>query len=273
MKNTWKKRIKANLENQKSKREEYQKVLFKQKYNRPKVYKFPKVSDIDMNRFFCFPKFCEDFYMSTASIAIYPVLCLQSDFKNNEWFQISQKNIAIMAGLSINSVAKGIKGLEDKSLMEAPYLEKQKKTEGQRHLNIYKVNFIRKNDIEEWSGNYFTFYKCIVDSGIWAELKPRAKALYISMRMSARFDPELYDWHEELFLDTDSDKFWELHHGEDYRNRKWDVCNTSLAELCKRVRISPINLKPIIEQLENHQFIERIYEKESIFKVYLKPKV
>ena len=95
---------------------ERQKSLFNQRYNKTEVFEFPEASEIDMNRFFFFPKFDEDFCMSLPSIAIYPVLCLQSDFKQNNWFHISQKNIAKMAGLHVNTVVKGIKDLEKKTL-------------------------------------------------------------------------------------------------------------------------------------------------------------
>jgi len=273
MKIPWKERVKADVKRQLSKKREHQKKLFNLKYKKSKDYEFPEASEIDMNRFFCFPKFCEDYYMSTSSIAIYPVLCLLSDFENNNWFQISQKNIAIMAGLSINTVAKGIKDLEEQDLDEEPYLEKQIRTIGQHHFYLYRVNFIRKNDIEQWRGNYITFHKCIVESGVWADLKPRAKALYMSMRMSAHFDAELYIEVEDLDILIDSSEVSELYDEGNYRERKWDVCDTSLAELCRNVNISPINLRTAIEQLENHRLIERVDEYDNLFKVYLKPKI
>ncbi len=273
MKINWKERIKADVKRQLSKKREKQKILFNRIYNKPKDYEFPKVSDIDLNRFFFFPKFGEDFFMSLPSIAIYPVLCLQSDFEENNWFQISQKNIAIMAGISVNTVAKGIKDLEERLLNKEPFLEKQKQKQGTRNYYVYRVNYNRKDDIENYRGEYFTFHKCIVESGVWADLKPRAKALYLSMRMSARFDPELYVEIEDLGLDTDSNEFWELHTDGNYRNRKWDVCYTSIAELCRKVNISSINLGMVLEQLKNHRLIERVDEHRSIFKVYLKPKI
>ncbi len=211
--------------------------------------------------------------MSLPSIAIYPVLCLQSDFEENNWFQISQKNIAIMAGISVNTVAKGIEDLEELSWEEEPYLEKKKETKGQLHYYVYRVQFIRKNDIKKFKGGYFAFHKCIVDSGVWANLKSRAKALYLSMRMSAHFDVELYVDIEDLDLDYESSEIEEFYSGSEYRNRLWDVCDTTLAELCRNVNISPINLRTVIEQLENHRLIERVDEYDNLFKVYLKPKI
>jgi len=93
------------------------------------------------------------------------------------------------------------------------------------------------------------------------------------MRMSAHFDVELYVEIEDLELDYESSEVNQFYHSDEYRNRKWDVCYTSIAELCRRVNITPINLKPILHQLENHLLIERVDENKSIFKVYLKPRI
>ncbi len=84
MKIPWKKGIGTDLKRRNRERQEHQKYIFNQKYNKPKVYQFPKAIDIDMNRFFCFPKFGKEFYMPKACIAIYPVLCLLSDFENDK---------------------------------------------------------------------------------------------------------------------------------------------------------------------------------------------
>lgn len=270
MSNTFKEKVVADAKRSIRERQENQKQLFKQKYNKPKDYVFPNIDDINMDRFFCFPKFSEGFYMSNASIAIYPVLCLLSNFEDNEWFQISQKNIAKMAGVSINTVAKGITDLEKRYLYNEPLLQKWKQTKVQRHYYVYKVNFIRKDDIKGYRGSYFIFHKCIIESGVWADLQPRAKALYVSMRMSAHFDELLYEEVEDLQIDVYSGDVSELYN-ENYKYRKWDVCNTPLTELCRNVNISPVNLRPIIEQLENHRLIEREYN--HLYKVFLKPKI
>jgi len=265
--------VKADSKGGIKQHKEYQKSLFKQKYDKLKEYQFPKVDDINMNRFFCFPKFDKSFFMSLPSLAIYPVLCLQSDYEDNKWFQISQTNIAKMAGINVDTVTKGIKGLEELYLGKERFLEKDKISDGQRHFNVYRVNFIRKNDIEESRGKYFTFHKCIVESGVWAELKPRAKALYLSMRMKARIEIELYAEIEDLDIEYESSDALIFYHSDEYRNRKWDVCNRTLVELCKNVGISAVNLKPVLKQLENHRLIERIDDSKSIFKVYTKPRI
>ena len=250
------------------KEKERQKNIFTQ-YNKLNNYEFPKVDDIDMNRFFCFPK-DERNFMSRAAIAIYPVLCLQSDFEENKWFQISQKNIAKKAGVGLNSVAKGIKELERKYLGEERYLEKQKRVFETRHFDVYRVNFIRKPDMG--TGKYFIFHKCIIDSGVWAKLNSRAKALYISMRSNTYFDIKVYDEIEHDF-DCEGYELHEFLHSDGYRNRKWDVSAKPLVELCESVGISHVNLKKVLEQLENHRLIERVDENKSVFKVYLKQKI
>jgi len=273
MKLNFKQKVIANAKKQKKEKRQQQKALFKQKYSKSKNYKFPPIDQIDLNRHFYFPKFNEGFFMTQQAIAIYPVLCAQADFEDNDWFQISQNNIATMAGASINTVSKGIKDLERYIMEGEPYLEKQKNTEGQRHFYVYRVNFIRKNKIKEWKGSYFIFHKCIIESGVWAKLKPRAKALYLSMRMSARFDIELYAAAEELYEAPGGNILEDFFTEGNYKYRKWDVCESSLVELCRRVNIKPINLKPIIQQLENHRLIERVDEDLNILKVYLRPKI
>ena len=273
MKRNFKKAVIGEAKKDNRQNKERLKYLFKQKYNKSKEYEFPKSADIDMNRFFFFPKFDKDFSISLPSIAIYPVLCLHSDFEHKNWFQISQKNIAKMAGIDVNTVRKGIKDLENNSIIGEPILQKRKQTEGTRHFYVYETNFIRKDNIEEWEGEYITFHKCIIDSGVWADLKPRSKALYLSMRMSAHFDAELYIEIEGLALDYATKDIYEVVKGSNYMNRKWDVCNIPLTELCKKVNIAPTNLKPLIVQLEEHRLIERIDENKSVFMVYLKPKI
>lgn len=273
MKITFKEKIALNAKKQKKEKRQQQKALFKQKYSKSKNYEFPPIDQVDLNRHFYFPKFNAGLFITQPAIAIYPVLCLQADFEYINWFQISQNNIAKMAGVSINTVSKGIKDLECYTLDGEPFLEKQKKTEGQRHFYVYIVNFIRKNEIKEWKGSYFIFHKCIIESGVWAKLKPRAKALYLSMRMSARFDIELYAAAEELYEAPGGNILGDFFTEGNYKYRKWDVCESSLVELCRRVNIKPINLKPILQQLENHRLIERVDEDLNIFKVYLRPKI
>ena len=256
---------------------EYQKQRFAQIYNKLKVYEFPAVEKINMEKHFYFPKIIGRFQnMSKAALAVYPVICSQANFDKNTWIQLSQKHIAQMAGVTVNTVTKGIADLvkNDYSLITdkktcTPLLQKRKITEGKRHFYVYQVGFIRKNMIRRWRGSFFIFHTCIIESGTWAALKPRAKLLYLTMRTKAYFDPNLYSDIEDINLDetTEASDFYNT---AEYRNRKWDVCTLSLAELCRIANIDSSDILKTVQQLQYYELIERI---EPVFKVYLKPKI
>ena len=92
------------------------------------------------------------------------------------------------------------------------------------------------------------------------------------MRMNSYFVSDLYFELEPDFI-YEGLQLHEFIHSSEYRNRKWDVCNKTLADLCRNIGIKPINLKPLLKQLEHHGLIERVDENKSIFKVYLRPKI
>lgn len=268
-------KMKAHFKKRRYEKRKEQSELFQQMYNKTRIFKFPSVDEINMEQYVCLHKLRKNFHLSLPAIAVYPVLCVNADFEQNNWFQISQENIAKMAGISINTVSKGIKELEDVEL-----LERKKQTDGKRHFYVYRIEFIRKGDIQEARGDYFTFHKCIIDSGVWADLKPRAKALYLAMRSKAEFSvafyleieyPDIYFGHYKDKLEVMSNI---LDHGEGYRNRKWDLCMEPLSKLCELGDISRSNLTEPLNQLMHHRLIEHLDEYiNSVFKVYLKPKI
>ncbi|MGB4002547.1 MAG: hypothetical protein WBL59_06725, partial [Bacillota bacterium] len=163
---------------------------------------------------------------------------------------------------SENSVRNALKELENAEL-----LIKEKVTEGSRHFYIYRVGFFYKPILDkarQYGGSIY-FYNCIIDNGIWAELKPRAKVLYLTMRAVAKQDIELYSVIEGEDYGGD----WTGVNYDDYiRNRKWDVCDISLSKLCKLAKIERTNLTPILEELERYKLIERV---DRWIKVYLRP--
>ncbi|MCK4346699.1 MAG: hypothetical protein KAX05_15555 [Bacteroidales bacterium] len=252
-----------------------QQQAFERRYNKLRIYK--RSSNINMEQFVYLPKFIDlPFYegINTAALAIYPVVCCAADFEQNEWLQLSQEHIARMAGVSINTVRKGIDNLvygdyyitEDD--IDIPLLEKKKVTEGTRHFYMYRVGFIRRDMIKGFREKYFSFHRCIITSGVWASLMPRAKALYLAMRTKAQFDAQLYmeiEYDEPDMSGADFD-----FKSEQYRNRKWDPCIVPLAELCRMVNIERANIKPVIKQLEHCGLVEKI---GNYFKVYLKPSI
>jgi DNA-binding MarR family transcriptional regulator len=232
-------------------------------YNRPKEKAFSDIDQLNMDSFRAIPKSVILGYgLSKAALAIYPVLCAKADFEKNNSFQISQENIAFYSGVSESKVRRAIAELEGARL-----LSKEKITEGTRHFYVYKVAFYRRPELEanEQRGDAIYFYNCIIDNGIWAKLKPRAKVLYLTLRAVAKQDIELYS----LIEGEDYGEDWTGVNYDDYiRNRKWDVCDISLSKLCEVAKIERTNLTPILEELERYKLIERVGEWT---KVYLKP--
>jgi DNA-binding MarR family transcriptional regulator len=255
--------ILRDIQRQKEEKKKQQKEVFRQVYNRPKEKAFSDIDQLNMDRFRAIPKsVILELGLSKAALAVYPVLCCEADFEKDEAFQISQKNIARFAGVSENSVRNALKELENAGL-----LTKEKVTDGPRHFYIYRVGFFRKPMLDETRqyGGAIYFYNCIIDNGIWAELKPRAKVLYLTLRAVAKQDLELYSVIEGEDYGGD----WTGVNYDDYiRNRKWDVCDISLSKLCKVAKIERTNLTPILEELERYKLIERV---DRWIKVYLRP--
>jgi predicted transcriptional regulator len=255
--------ILRDIQRQKEEKKQLQKEMFRQVYNRPKEKAFSDIDQLNMDSFRAIRKsVILDYGLSKAALAIYPVLCAKADFEKNNSFQISQENIAFYSGVSESKVRRAIAELEGARL-----LSKEKITEGTRHFYVYKVIFYRRPELEanEQRGDAIYFYNCIIDNGIWAELKPRAKVLYLTLRAVAKQDIELYSVIEGEDYGGD----WTGVNYDDYiRNRKWDVCDISLSKLCKLAKIERTNLTPILEELERYKLIERV---DRWIKVYLRP--
>lgn len=89
----------------------------KELYDKPKKVKFKNRDGINIDDFRAIHKNIISYGLSKSALAVYPVLCSRADFKEDKPFQISQRNIAKLAGISENSVRKGIKELEDAELL------------------------------------------------------------------------------------------------------------------------------------------------------------
>jgi hypothetical protein len=268
------KAIRADVKKAREKRrqkDEKQKPAFSKRYDKLVKYDFP--GRINMERHFFFPKIFGPGQFgpkwSKAEIAVYPVLCSRANFEHNDWFQFSQDNLAKQAGVSVDTIHKGTRELVDgkyKLTKESdPLLEMKKTSEGPRHFYLYRVTFIRKDMIERWKGEYFLFHTCIIESGVWSNLKPRAKALYLALRSVAIQDYQLYrDIEHENGFD------WMTPYDEYLRDRNWDVVDCPLAELGRLVGINVTNIKLPLQQLERFGLVERI---DRWWKVYLRPRL
>jgi len=267
MKNIWIERVKADSKRYIREENERKQNYYKNRYGRTKTYEFPPKDKINFGKYFYFHKpVVEIFDLSKIALAVYPVMCLKADFIYNTWFQIPQEEIAVKSGLSINTVNKALQELEFKGL-----LEKEKQNSGRTHYYVYKVEFIRKSEIQEYEGDFITFNQSIVDSGVWAGLKLRSKALYLAFRTTAFHDIEPLFYDEEIF-DGSYINYNQLikNHIDNYVNRKFDMCKSSISALCELVGIDSSNISPILRQLENHGLIKKY---DEVFEVYLKPKI
>ncbi len=255
-------RAKEQREKKRKEREGEKRVLiFGDMLNKSRKYKYKwkKVEDIDT--FFCFPKpVLSDYGLSATGLSVYPILCCKADFEKNKWFELSQSKIGQLAGISSNTVSRGIR-----ELVQAGLVKRKMVMDGARQFYKYKVEFIRKPEIKEWEGQYFIFHTCIVESGAWANLKkPRDKVLYLGLRSEARFEMGIYKEIEDISQDDI------LEIKNNYSRRKGDFFNGSLSELCRMTNIERSNIHGVIEQLEEHGMIGKY---GRYFMVYLKPEI
>ena len=251
-----------DIRNQEAKRKQLQKEVFRQVYNRPKEKAFSDIDQLNMDSFRAIPKNIISYELSKAALAVYPVLCCEADFEKDEAFQISQKNIARFAGVSENSVRNALKELENAGL-----LIKEKVTEGSRHFYIYRVGFFCKPILDKARqyGGAIYFYTCIIENGIWASLPLGAKAIYLFLRAEAKQDLDIYSKIEGIM----TEEFYEPWEYPEYiRNRKWDICETSLTQISKAVRVERSKIGAYLEALERFRLIERV---DRWIKVYLRP--
>jgi predicted transcriptional regulator len=236
-----------------------QREVFSILYGKPKEKAFSDIDQLNMDSFRAIPKDIISYGLSKAALAVYPVLCSEADFEKDESFQISQANIAFLAGVSGNSVRKSLKELEDTGL-----LTREKVTDGSRHFYIYRVNFFRKSilDMAKQRGGAIYFYTSIIKNGIWASLPLGAKATYLYLRTEAKQDLFTY-------CEIEIDEWYDpIQYPEYIRDRKWDICETSLNEICTAVGIDRSDIYASLESLEHFRLIERI---DKWIKVYLRP--
>ena len=129
------------------------------------------------------------------------------------------------------------------------------------------MTFYRRPELEanEQRGDAIYFYNCIIDNGIWANLPLGAKAIYLFLRAEAKQDLDIYSKIEGIM----TEEFYEpMEYPEYIRNRKWDICEASLTEISKAVRVERSKIGAYLEALERFRLIERV---DRWIKVYLKP--
>ena len=161
----------------------------------------------------------------------------------------AQDSILEMAGLSLPSTQKGLQNLmgytiQMKKQKARPLVEAKKATDGPRHFYIYRVQFIRRNQIEKQAGGYLVFFTSIIESGMWARLSLGAKCLYLVLRCHAKPD---YDLYYEIEGDFPHSAI-----------RKWDVANLTITDLARTVHCTSGMLRNLLGELHQYQLAEQM---------------
>ncbi|PWN05640.1 hypothetical protein [Rhodohalobacter mucosus] len=283
-----KRQKKDSVENKKQKQKEY----FASIYDRPKEVQFKDKEEMNMVKHIYLPKLDQDwnFGRYKNAVAIYPVLCCRADFRDDtKWVRISRENIGKLAGIWPGAVDKGIIRLVNvmfniKDEIPVPFLQVREWKDGKRRGHEYLPAFYRygseKLDPHKWATEFITFHSCIIDSGVWAKLSRKAKALYWAMRSKAFFDRDAYQQIEGIRIKTLDEVYDnELYNSETleldtkkYSDRKWDICNTTLKELFQLARTPYTDTREIVSELVDLGLVERVHQTKPIFKVYLRPK-
>jgi hypothetical protein len=188
-----------------------------------------------------------------ASKTVFPVIVCHCN-KNGIAFP-SEGTISALCGRTEKTVRKGINGLD-----VLPNLHWERYVTKTGHYSR-KFYYTRPNSRER--GRCFPFYKWIIESGIWRELKPTAQALYPVMRYFAFFDKhirlEFYD------IEIRDSRFY-----EHYINREFDYCDAEKDILAYYAGINENSLSSALDSLEENCLIESISSRD--WKVYLKSK-
>lgn len=247
-----------------------------------KATAFKEIAEINWNKFISLPKDLikqiQANGSSLAALAVYFVLCSRADFRKDKWFSMQQEEIGRLCGLSRETVSKAIKQLEEKEIVKS-----KKVSNGNRVFYAYKVKFERRNSNERGNAN-ISFYTGIIESGIWASLSPRAKALYIGMRLISSIDIVMayqtnsnenngYQWNEPDDWRSHNLSFALIAENPQWIvNRQCDYCSDSLAKICSTMKISTANIgtTALLELTQNGLVVK--IQSGYRFEVYLKPK-
>lgn len=266
MKKIGKGKILADVKRQKKKKESVA-----SRYDKLKTWQ-PNINP-NMNNHRYLPK---DFIFEPLSLtakSLYPVLCYLADFKDpGKAFQESQANIGRMAGISNSqTVKKAITELCEAGYCKAEYIR------GERQYYVYRVEFVRidegtVSDKQLRKGTFYRFNTCIIESGVWAELKPRQQVFYQALRSRAVIDPdEEQAWHD-LKMEMGIDH---IPYKDFYAQRKHEIFMGSVPQLCEEAGMSSVNMKTtVIKPLEKYRLVKQLDAAYySVIQVNLNPKI
>lgn len=215
----------------------------KSRYGKLKEIEFKPMDKVNLNKHFNIPKkTITGELLSNLAMVVYPVLCSVADFEKNNWFQISQKNIAKLSGITEPSVLKATKELSKTGLLKMKKITKDK-----RSFYLYKVEFYRDKLMEKPRGGYINLQAQLFETGTWANLSIKAKLYYLALRKNAKFNSEQYAEIELI----------ELHEVNSIPCYKmWEICPIPKTQLCKSVNINYKGINKVIDELENCGLVE-----------------
>jgi len=224
------------------------------------MYQFTE--DYDREIFFWFDKKLIEnknwALLPAAAKAVYPVIACHQNKKGVAY--PGESTIGILSGNTEKTVRGGIMGLEDlPGFTVSPYMTKR----GRR-----SKKFILAKP-PETKGRSFPFFKSILESGLWAHLKPTAQALYPVMRYYSYFDYSIYSEEEEI--DCSPDEFDQY-----FKDRKWELCEAQKDLLIEYAGITRRSLPAALNSLYHESLIEDYAYEDEIFegwKVIVRPQV
>jgi hypothetical protein len=245
----------------------------KWKGKKPRGKKQKQLRKSDWDRFFYFDNellLGEGHFAkwSKKAQSVYVTIATHINYKTSGGFP-SIKTISWSAGYSESMVLEAIKELED-------YWERENwpeifsvnrrslKTSTGHRVNQYHMYLPRESGR---AGN-FPIYRILLTSGVWANLLPTARALYIGARAGATTNNFIHNYNEleeDVLYDWEFDEVW--------FDRKYDICFKSQAALARSVGVSVDSAKSALENLKKNGLIEwGEIDGKRCLKVFLRPK-
>jgi len=122
--------------------------------------------------------------MPSSAKSIYPVI---ASFANEHRVSFpGERTMAILSGRTDKTVREGIKHLENlQCIRVVRYTTSRGRRSKKFHVKIPSPK----------RGDTYPFYRSVLESGVWQELKPVAQALYPVLRSYGFFDQEVYWEH------------------------------------------------------------------------------
>ena len=219
------------------------------------MYQFRE--DINYDNFFLFDrKLIENMnwaLLPKSAKCVFPVIACHCNQKGMSF--PGEETLSALSGRSEKIVREGIKNLQNFPGFRWEYYI----TKRGRQSKKFFLTFPQKK-----RGQSFPFYRFILESGIWKNLRPSSQALYPAMRFFCFFDLELYSDEEKI--EAEYHDYTNI-----YKERGYDFCEAEKGNLVKYAGIARRSLTRALRDLEENFLIEPQEENEG-WKVFLRSK-